>query len=131
MVLVDSSVWIDYFKNTPTPQVEYLDSLFGKRRIAVGDLIFAEVLQGVRDLKEYNLVRKTFSGFDQVELVGFDIAIKAANNFRFLRAKGITIRKTIDTLIATKCIEAGIALLHDDLDFPPFVEHLGLMDALA
>jgi predicted nucleic acid-binding protein len=129
MILVDTSVWIDYFKNTQTPQVELLDSAFGRRRIAIGDLIAAEVLQGVRDDKEYNFVKKTFSAYDQVELVGFDIALKAAKNYRFLRSKGITIRKTIDTLIATKCIEEGIALLHDDLDFPPFAKHLGLIEA--
>jgi predicted nucleic acid-binding protein len=129
MILVDSSVWIDYFKNTQTQQVELLDSAFGRRRIAIGDLIAAEVLQGVRDHKEYNFVKKTFSAYDQVELVGFDIALKAAKNYRFLRSKGITIRKTIDTLIATKCIEEGIALLHDDLDFPPFAKHLGLIEA--
>ena len=126
MILVDSSVWIDYFRAANTPQVEILDSLFGTSRLAIGDLIAAEVLQGVRDEREFNLVRRTFDAFDQLELGGYGIAVKAARNFRVLRGLGVTIRKTIDSIIATRCIEDGITLLHADRDFIPFAEHLGL-----
>ncbi len=131
MILVDSSVWIDYFRGTETPQVEVLDGLLGRTRLAIGDLIVVEVLQGVRDEKEFNLVRKTLDAFTQVELVGYDIAVKAARNYRALRSMGITVRKTIDSIIATRCIESGLTLLHSDRDFLPFVEHLGLKVAYS
>ena len=131
MILVDSSVWIDYFRGTETPQVEVLDGLLGRTRLAIGDLIVAEVLQGVRDEKEFNLVRKTLDAFTQVELVGYDIAVKAARNYRTLRGMGITVRKTIDSITATRCIESGLTLLHSDRDFFPFVEHLGLKVAYS
>ena len=131
MILVDSSVWIDYFRGTETPQVEVLDGLLGRTRLAIGDLIVAEVLQGVRDEKEFNLVRKTLDAFTQVELVGYDIAVKAARNYRTLRGMGITVRKTIDSIIATRCIESGLTLLHSDRDFLPFVEYLGLKVAYS
>ncbi len=126
MILVDSSVWIDFFRGTRTPQVERLDVLLGTTRIAVGDLILAEVLQGVRDEREFQQVRKTLDSFEQVDLVGRDIAIQAAKNFRKLRDLGLTVRKTIDTLIATRCIESNYALLHSDRDFDAFELHLGL-----
>jgi predicted nucleic acid-binding protein len=131
VILVDSSVWIDYFRGTETPQVEVLDGLLGRTRLAIGDLIVVEVLQGVRDEKEFNLVRKTLDAFTQVELVGYDIAVKAARNYRALRSMGITVRKTIDSIIATRCIESGLTLLHSDRDFLPFVEHLGLKVAYS
>ncbi|MBI4984709.1 MAG: PIN domain nuclease [Rhodocyclales bacterium] len=126
MILVDSSVWIDYFRNADTPQVELLDGMFGRTPLAVGDLIAAEVLQGVQDDREFNLVRKTLDAFTQIDLGGHDIAVKAARNFRILRTKGITVRKTIDAIIATRCIEDGLTLLHSDRDFIPFRMHLGL-----
>ena len=126
MILVDSSVWIDYFRSADTAQVALLDSLFGRSRLAVGDLIAAEVLQGVRDELEYKLVKRTLDAFDHIDLVGYELAIKASANYRFLRSKGITIRKTIDTLIATRCIQDGLTLLHADRDFLPFAQHLGL-----
>ena len=131
MILVDSSVWIDYFRGAETPQVELLDGMFGRTPLAVGDLIVAEVLQGVRDHREFNLVKKTLDAFTQIDLVGHDIAVKAARNFRLLRVKGITVRKTIDSLIATRCIEDGITLLHSDRDFIPFHRHLGLRAAYS
>ncbi len=126
MILVDSSVWVDFFRGTATPQAEMLDSLLGSTRLAVGDLIVAEVLQGVRDEREFNLVRKTLDDFTLVELVGKEIAIQAARNFRTLRGLGVTVRKTIDTIIATHCIERGMELLHSDRDFDAFSVHLGL-----
>ena len=126
MILVDSSVWIDYFRSADTPQVALLDSLLGSSPVAVGDLIAAEVLQGVRDEREYQLVKDTMDAFEHIDLAGYSLAIKASENYRTLRSMGITIRKTIDTLIATRCIEDGLTLLHADRDFLPFVENLGL-----
>ncbi|MDQ6758712.1 MAG: PIN domain nuclease [Acidobacteriota bacterium] len=126
MILVDSSVWIDFFRGMRTPQAERLDVLLGTTRIAVGDLILAEVLQGVRDEREFQQVRKILDSFEQVDLVGRNIAIQASKNFRKLRDLGLTIRKTIDTLIATRCIESNYALLHSDRDFDAFELHLGL-----
>jgi predicted nucleic acid-binding protein len=131
MILVDSSVWIDYFRSAETGPVALLDSLFGRSRLAVGDLIAAEVLQGVRNEQEFKLVRKTLDAFDHVDLAGYDLAVKASQNCRSLRAKGVTIRKTIDTIIATRCIEDKLTLLHADRDFLPFVEHLGLKVAYS
>jgi predicted nucleic acid-binding protein len=131
VILVDSSVWIDYFRGSATPQAQLLDGMFGRTRLAIGDLILTEVLQGVRDDKEFNLVRKTFEAFPLIELAGRDIALKAAKNYRVLRAKGVTVRKTIDSLIATRCIEDGLTLLHSDRDFEPFSAHLGLKVAYS
>ncbi len=131
MILVDSSVWIDYFRSADTPQVALLDSLLGRSPIAVGDLIAAEVLQGVRDEREYKLVKKTLEAFDHIDLAGYELAIRASENYRTLRARGVTIRKTIDTLIATRCIEDGLTLLHADKDFLPFTEYLGLKVAYS
>jgi hypothetical protein len=129
LILVDSSVWIDYFRSADTPQVAMLDSLFGRRPLAIGDLIAAEVLQGVRNEKEFQSVKKVFEAFDHVELAGYDLAVKASQNYQYLRGKGVTIRKTIDTIIATRCIQDGISLLHSDADFHPFRLHLGLQVA--
>lgn len=126
MILVDSSVWIDYFRGSATPQVEKLDSLLGSTRLAIGDLILTEVLQGVRDDREFDQVRKIFDAFTLIDLGGKDIALQAARNSRTLRSMGITVRKTIDTIIAKRCIESGLSLLHADPDFDPFVGHLGL-----
>ena len=131
MILVDSSVWIDYFRSADTPQVALLDSLFGRSPLAVGDLIAAEVLQGVRDDREFRLVKKTFDAFSHVDLAGYDLALRASENYRLLRARGVTIRKTIDTIIATRCIADGLTLLHADRDFHPFVAHLGLKEAYS
>ncbi len=131
MILVDSSVWIDYFRSADTPQVALLDSFFGRSPLVVGDLIAAEVLQGVRDDREFKLVKKTLDAFDHIELAGYDLAVKASENYRVLRSLGITIRKTIDTLIATRCIQDGFTLLHADRDFLPFVQHLGLKTAYS
>jgi predicted nucleic acid-binding protein len=131
LILVDSSVWIDYFRSAETPQAALLDSLLGRSPLAVGDLIVAEVLQGVRDEREFKWVKQTLQAFDRIDLVGYDIAVKASQNYRTLRAMGITVRKTIDTLIATRCIEDKLTLLHADRDFLPFSEHLGLKVAYS
>ncbi len=131
MILVDSSVWIDYFRGTSTPESEELDALLGKEPLATGDLILAEVLQGFGSDREFNQAKMLLTSLEIVELCGQDIAIQAARNFRALRARGITVRKTIDTVIATRCIESGYALLFSDRDFDPFVQYLGLCSVLS
>ena len=126
MILVDSSVWIEYFNGTITAQTEKLDQLLGHEPLAIGDLILTEVLQGFDDERDFNEARKLLTSLTVVELGGQEIAIQAARNFRALRNRGVTVRKTIDTVIATRCIESGYDLLHNDRDFEPFVRHLGL-----
>ena len=126
MILVDSSVWIDYFRGTVSPQTEKLDGLLGQQPLAIGDLILTEVLQGFDDERDFHGARKVLTSLMVVELGGQEIAVQAAKNFRALRRLGITVRKTIDTIIATRCIEDGYDLLHADRDFDPFVKHLGL-----
>jgi predicted nucleic acid-binding protein len=130
VILVDSSVWIDYFRGTATPQAEKLESLLGTEPIATGDLILTEVLQGFISDRDFNQARKLLTSLVVVDLVGQDIATQAAKNFRALRALGVSVRKTIDTVIATHCIENRLPLLYSDRDFDPFVEHLGLRSAL-
>jgi predicted nucleic acid-binding protein len=126
VILVDSSVWIDYFRGQESPQVEHLDKLLTREPLAIGDLILTEVLQGFRTDSDFNQAKALLTKLSVVEIGGQAIAIEAARNFRRLRALGVTVRKTIDTLIATCCIESGYTLLHNDRDFDPFVEHLGL-----
>ena len=126
MILVDSSVWIDYFNGSTTPQTEKLDHLLDSELLAIGDLILTEVLQGFDSERDFNRVRKMLTALTVVELGGQEVAIQAARNFRALRNLGIAPRKTIDTVIATCCIENGFDLLHSDRDFDAFEEHLGL-----
>lgn len=126
MILVDSSVWIDYLRGASTAQAEKLDSLLGAVPLAIGDLILTEVLQGCKSDKEFGEVRRLLSTLSNVNLGGIELAIEAARNFRKLRAKGITVRKTIDTVIATRCIMDRYELLHSDRDFDAFEAHLGL-----
>jgi len=130
VILVDSSVWIDYFRGTSTPEAEALDALLGAEPIATGDLILTEVLQGFVSDRDFNQAKKLLTSLVIVDLAGQAIAVQAAKNFRVLRAHGITVRKTIDTVIATRCIESRLSLLYSDRDFDPFVEHLGLRSAL-
>ena len=130
MTLVDSSVWIDYFRGTPGPEADRLDALLGREPVLIGDLMLAEVLQGFTRDRDFNEALRLMTSLDVVEIAGRDIAIRAARNFRRLREHGVTVRKTIDTLIATRCIEDGLALLYSDRDFDAFVQHLGLASAL-
>ena len=130
MTLVDSSVWIAYFNGQATPQTDRLDELLGQQTIALGDLILTEVLQGFRHDKDYDIAKGLLTSFDIFPLLGKDIAIKSAENFRKLRKRGITVRKTIDVIIATFCIENDFALLHCDRDFEPFRHHMDLRTAL-
>ena len=126
MILVDSSVWVDYFNGRKTRQTDRLHEALGREVVVVGDLILTEVLQGfVRDL-DFKTAKDLLLRFDLVEMLGRDVALKSAANYRFLRRKGVTVRKTIDVIIATFCLENDIILLHDDRDFDPFEEHLGL-----
>ena len=126
MILVDSSVWIDYFQGAITPQTEELDGLLGSEPVAIGDLILTEVLQGFAGERDFHTARRVLESLTVVELCGPAIAIQAAKNFRILRKLGVTVRKTIDTVIATRCIESGYRLLHNDRDFDAFAKHLGL-----
>jgi predicted nucleic acid-binding protein len=129
MIVVDTSVWIDYFRGIVTPQSDKLDDLLGIEQVLTGDLILTDVLQGFVSDRDFNRARKLLASVPLVPLVGADIAFQAARNFRKLRTLGITIRKTIDTLIATSCIEKELSLLYSDRDFDPFVQHLGLRSA--
>jgi predicted nucleic acid-binding protein len=129
VILVDSSVWIDYFNGTGTSEAEKLDLLLGVEPLAIGDMILTEVLQGFDKDRDFNNARNLLTSLTMVELGGRDIAIQAARNFCTLRKLGVTVRKTIDTVIATRCIESGYDLLHSDRDFDPFVQHLGLRAA--
>ena len=129
MIFVDSSVWIDYFRGIATKETERLDALLGTEPIAIGDLVLTEVLQGFKNDRDFNQAKKLLTSLVVVDMLGQEIAIQAARNFRLLREHGITVRKTIDTLIATYCIENDLALLHSDHDFDAFVEHLNLRSA--
>ncbi|HEV8146087.1 MAG TPA: PIN domain nuclease [Bryobacteraceae bacterium] len=126
MILVDSSVWIDYFRGTITAQTEALDRLLDNEPVAIGDLMLTEVLQGFADNRDFDAGRNLLTSLTVVDLGGERIAIQSARNFRTLRNLGVTVRKTIDTVIATRCIEDGYELLHNDRDFDPFAKHLGL-----
>jgi predicted nucleic acid-binding protein len=131
MTLIDSSVWIDYFRGVATPQSDRLDDLLGAEPLATGDLMLAEVLQGFDSDRSFSSALRLLTTLSVVDIGGADIAVQAARNFRTLRAHGVTVRKTIDTLIATRCIESGFRLLYSDRDFDPFVEHLGLVSVMA
>ena len=126
MILVDSSVWVDYFRGKITPQTDKLDLLLGHEALAIGDLIVAEVLQGFDTDHDFKSAQRLLTSLLVVDIGGLEIAIQAAKNYRVLRARGVTIRKTIDTIIATRCIESGYELLHSDRDFDPFATYLGL-----
>jgi predicted nucleic acid-binding protein len=126
MTLVDSSVWIDQFNQVPNPAVERLRALVTEGPLLVGDLILCEVLQGFRSEAQALLVERALSQYQIVALSSPELAVKAAANYRLLRRRGITIRKTIDVIIGTFCIERGHALLHSDRDFEPMERFLGL-----
>ncbi|MBD9362566.1 type II toxin-antitoxin system VapC family toxin [Methylomonas fluvii] len=126
MILVDSSVWIDYFNGTETIATQKLDGLLGVKPVCTGDLILVEVLQGFRNDQDYQTAKAILCTLPMHTMLGREISLKSAENFRSLRKQGITIRKTIDTLIATFCIEKQMPLLHSDKDFLPFQQLLGL-----
>jgi len=129
MWIVDSSVWIDYFGGKITPQTDLLDAALGWQEIALGDIILCEVLQGYRRQQDFEAARRALLSFPIYTMGGTEIALKSAENYRTLRRQGITVRKTIDCLIATFVIEQEITLLHSDRDFDHFERHLGLQAA--
>ena len=131
VILVDSSVWIDFFNGTDTPEADFLDDALGIQSVAVGDIILAEVLQGFRSDKDFSTAKTILSEFDQLDLLGPDRAIKAAEKFRKLRKAGISVRKTNDVFIASYCIDQKIPLLFSDRDFIPFVEKMNLIPAMS
>ncbi len=131
MIVVDSSVWIDFFNGVSTPEVERLDGLLGEMPLAIGDLILVEVLQGFRHRRDVAKARQLFQSLTLLPMLEGRNAWVAAENYRRLRSKGITVRKTIDGIIATACIEANLPLLFSDRDFLPYVEHLGLQPVLG
>jgi predicted nucleic acid-binding protein len=126
MILVDSSVWIGYFNGIINPQTDWLDLALGKKIIIVGDIILAEVLQGFKSDRDFNKAKELLSNFRFMEMLGQELAIESAKNYRILRKKGVTVHKTIDVIIGTFCIHHNIPLLHDDQDFDPLTKHLGL-----
>ncbi len=126
MILVDSSVWIDYFNGLATRQTDRLDELLGSDLLLTGDIILAEVLQGIRNDRDFRRAKRALHALEFRAMLGRDIALKSAANYRALRAQGVTARKTIDMLIATFCIEYGHELLHADRDFDPIERHLRL-----
>ncbi|MFA5965663.1 MAG: PIN domain nuclease [Sphingomonas sp.] len=131
MIFVDSSVWVDYFRGTASPQADRLDALLQTEPLLIGDIVLTEVLQGFASDRQFAQALALMSALECVVVGGPDIAVEAARHFRTLRARGITVRKMIDTLIATRCIAEGWALLYSDRDFDPFVAHLGLASAMA
>jgi predicted nucleic acid-binding protein len=126
MILVDSSVWIDYFNGRKTTKTDWLDSALGDEQIIVGDLILAEVLQGFQSDNDFKTARTLLLAFPFMEMVGQELAIKSALNYRLLRKKGVTVRKTIDVMIGTFCLNYQLSLLHDDRDFDPMEKYLNL-----
>jgi hypothetical protein len=126
MILVDSSVWIDYFNGKITKQTDLLDSLLGGEPIVIGDLILTEVLQGFQEDRDFNKARKLLDSLLFRQMLGKELAVKSAENCCILRKKGVTVRKTIDVIIATFCITNNLPLLHSDRDFYPMEKHLNL-----
>jgi hypothetical protein len=131
MILVDSSVWVDYFNGTATRATDMLDGLLGHEPVAVGDLVLAKVLQGFRNDKDFRAARELLGNLPVFEMLGAARAIKVAENHRALRRHGVTVRKTTDNVIATFCIEERLPLLYTDRDFDPFVKYLGLQPVLG
>ena len=129
MIVVDSSVWIDFLNGRDVAHVARLQAALGVDEIIVGDLMFCEVLQGLDNERAARRVESLLRRFEIVPMAGEAIAVEAARNFRALRKRGITIRKTIDLLIGTWCIENRRPLLHNDSDFRPMARHLGLMES--
>ncbi|MGH9896285.1 MAG: type II toxin-antitoxin system VapC family toxin [bacterium] len=126
MIIVDTTIWIDYFRGVATPQTDWLDAALIRERLGVTDLILCEVLQGVRNEATFRSVQKELVKLEVFNAGGIELAVAAARNYRTLRQQGHTVRRTIDCLIATFCLQNGHALLHNDRDFDPFEQVLGL-----
>jgi len=126
MIVVDTSVWVDFFNGVETAESNRLDELLGREPLAIGDLILTEILQGFRRDSAYRQARELLLSLTIFEMLGIERALQSASNFRRLRKLGLTVRKTADIIIASSCISEGHQLLFSDKDFLPFVEHLGL-----
>ncbi len=126
MILVDSSVWIDYFNGVTTAETDLFDSILGRELIVMGDLILVEVLQGFQSEKDFETAKKELLGFPFMDMCSKELAIESAHSYRKLRANGVTVRKTIDVLIGSFCIHHQISLLHNDRDFEPMERFLKL-----
>jgi predicted nucleic acid-binding protein len=126
VIVVDTSVWIDYFNGAPAPQSDLLDALLGERLLAVGDLILAELLQGFASEPDARRALRLLEPLEFLEMAGREVAIQSAANYRLLRRRGATVRKTMDMLIGTYCLMHGHELLHNDRDFDVLARHLGL-----
>jgi predicted nucleic acid-binding protein len=131
VIFVDTSVWIDFFNGNDTAEVDLLDNALGNQTVAIGDLIALEILQGFKSDVDYRAAKELLGALTVYEMLGETAAYKCADNYRALRKRGITIRKTADVIIATFCIEKNFPLLFSDKDFIPFVDHLGLRSALS
>jgi len=130
VILVDTSVWIDYFNGGENKETNMLDTALADGTVAIGDMILLEILQGFRNDKDYNKAKKTLATLDQYNMFGCTMVSKCAENYRTLRKKGITIRKTTDIIIATFCINNKLSLLFSDKDFIPFVKYLNLISVV-
>jgi hypothetical protein len=126
VVIVETTVWVDYFNDVSNPQTDWLERNLTIERMGLFDLILYEILQGIRDDFEFAQTRRELLPFPLLSTGGADLALAAATNYRALRRKGITVRKTVDTLLATACIQRGHKLLHRDRDYDGFEKHLGL-----
>jgi predicted nucleic acid-binding protein len=126
MIVVDSSVWIDYFNGKVSSATETLHALLGVEPVAVGDLILTEVLQGFRRDADYKAARRLMTSLTVLEMLGQRNALRCVENYSALRKRGVTVRRTVDVIIATYCVASNLPLLFQDKDFLPFVQHLGL-----
>jgi predicted nucleic acid-binding protein len=126
MVIVDTTVWIDYLAGVVNLQTSWLDRELGRQELGLTDIILCEVLQGIRGDTAFNQVRRDLLRFEVFDTGGVELALAAAANYRSLRRRGFTVRKTIDCIIASFCLAEGHWLLHRDRDFDPFEKHLGL-----
>lgn len=126
MIMIDSTVWIDFFNNVRNEKTDKLFELLNSQMICIADIVLLEVLQGIRDDDKFSEIERYFRNMLIYNILNTEIAVKSAYNYRYLRKKGLTIRKSIDCIIATFCIEHEIELLHNDKDFQPFVDYLGL-----
>ena len=126
MVIVDTSAWIEYFRAGLPQSANKVDLCLDQDLVGIGDLVYCEVMQGIRSPRERHEVSGLLLSLPQFNMVGFSIAEKSASNYRFLRSKGVTVRKTIDVLIGTFCAEHGLQLIHHDSDFDLMAKHIGL-----
>jgi hypothetical protein len=130
MIIVDTSVWVDYFNGKLSEETDSLDNLLGNQEILLGDLILTEILQGFQEDRLFREAQNMLESFPVVPMLGMQLAIQSAKNYRTLGKRGVTVRKAIDVMIGTYCIEKHIPLLYADRDFDPMVRHLGLHSVL-